>query len=105
LHVFRYSKRAGTRAAAAPDQVSDSIKKDRSALLLQCTKVLEEQFGKNFFGQEMEVLFEEQKACPADDGKVYWYGLTSNYVRIKYQSDDYLENKFKKVKIQPENLA
>jgi threonylcarbamoyladenosine tRNA methylthiotransferase MtaB len=105
LHVFRYSKRAGTRAAVAPDQVSPDLKKSRSTSLLRSSEVLEKKFKERFLGQEVEVLFEEKKRASENGEVPYWYGLTSNYIRVKYQSNEDLENKFKTVKLSPENLA
>lgn len=116
LHVFRYSKRAGTRAAVMPSQVPDFVKKERSTLLLRSSRVLEEEFKKRFLGEEMTVLFE--KFIPVKTGSYtnmdsgsgsgmtkVWYGLTSNYIRVKYLTGENLENRFKRIKLTNENLA
>lgn len=98
IHVFRYSNRAGTKAARMLSQVSPEIKKERARLLTQVSKQLEGEFKSNSLGKPAEVLFEEQK-------NGYWYGLTSNYIRVKYQSDDDLYNKLKSVEIKKEDLS
>lgn len=98
LHVFRYSKRAGTRASLDSEQISDSIKKERSQKLLKLSKELEDNYRERYLGKVVEVLFEEQK-----DG--FFYGLTPNYIRVKLTSKDDLTNKLKKIKLQEENLA
>lgn len=98
IHVFRYSNRAGTKAARMLNQVSPEIKKERARLLTQVSKQLEGEFKSNSLGKPAEVLFEEQK-------NGYWYGLTSNYIRVKYQSDDDLYNKLKSVEIKKEDLS
>lgn len=98
LHVFRYSKRSGTRAENMPNQVPESIKTKRSKTLHRCSDVLEREFKERFIGQEMEVLFEEKKG-------EYWYGLSSNYIRIKYFSNKNLENKLVKIRIGKNNLV
>lgn len=98
IHVFRYSNRAGTKAARMLSQVSPEIKKERARLLTQVSKQLEGEFKSNSLGKPAEVLFEEQK-------NGYWYGLTSNYIRVKYQSDDDLYNKLESVEIKKGDLS
>lgn len=98
IHTFRYSKRPGTLAYDMPRQVPEHIKKKRAGDIHQFTKGLEKSFKEKFIGQEMEVLFEDKK-----DG--FWYGLTTNYIRIKYKSDRNLYNQIIKVKILAENLV
>lgn len=93
LHVFRYSKRTGTRAASMEAQIPAEIKKERSKKLLKVGQELEEAFKKRFIGQEMEVLFEGKK-----NGR--WQGLTSNYIGVGAKSDNRLENQLLKVKIE-----
>lgn len=92
LHVFRYSKRKGTRAAASNEQVIDSTKKERSKMLIELGKKLEKEFRSRFIGKELEVLFEEEK-----DG--IWYGLTDNYLRVGYKSSENLENCIRAVEL------
>lgn len=98
LHVFPYSERAGTRAATMEEPVPKEVRKERAKKLREIGKELETRFKNRFLGKELEVLFEEEK-----DG--LWYGLNSNYIRIKYQSKQDLENQFKKIKLNKENLA
>lgn len=88
LHVFRYSKRVGTRAAEMSDQVPAEVKKARSESLIKIGEVLRNDFVGKCMDKEVEVLFEEKKG-------EYWYGLSSNYIRVKFKSEENLGNKFR----------
>ena len=79
MHVFKYSKRKGTRAAVMPDQVPDQVKAERSDLLLALEREQSIAFRKNKLGQTEEVLFEEEKVV---GGKQYLLGHTMDYVKV-----------------------
>lgn len=79
MHIFKYSKRAGTRAAVMPHQVPDQVKTVRSAELLTMEKEQSKQFRAHYLGQEAEVLLEETKEI---DGTEYLLGHTRDYVKL-----------------------
>ena len=79
MHIFKYSKRAGTRAAVMPEQVPDSVKTIRSNVLLNMEKEQSKAFRSRYIGEEAEVLFEENKEL---DGKWYCIGHTADYVKV-----------------------
>lgn len=79
MHIFKYSKRAGTRAAVMPHQVPDQVKTARSAELLAMEKEQSKQFRAHYLGQEAEVLLEETKEI---DGTQYLLGHTRDYVKV-----------------------
>lgn len=79
MHVFKYSKRKGTRAAVMPDQVSDQVKAERSDVLLALEREQSVAFRRNKLGQTEEVLFEEEKVV---GGKQYLLGHTMDYVKV-----------------------
>jgi len=79
MHVFKYSKRKGTRAAVMPDQVPDQVKAERSDVLLALEREQSVAFRKNKLGQTEEVLFEEEKVV---GGKQYLLGHTMDYVKV-----------------------
>ena len=79
MHIFKYSKRAGTRAAVMPHQVPDQVKTARSAELLAMEKEQSKQFRAHYLGQEAEVLLEETKEI---DGTQYLLGHTKDYVKV-----------------------
>ncbi len=79
MHVFKYSKRAGTRAAVMPDQVPDTVKTRRSNELLRMEEEQSKAFRAYYLGKNAEVLFEENKVI---DGAEYLIGHTTDYVKI-----------------------
>ncbi|MBO4749397.1 MAG: MiaB/RimO family radical SAM methylthiotransferase [Lachnospiraceae bacterium] len=79
MHVFKYSKRKGTRAAVMPDQVPDQVKAERSDVLLALEREQSVAFRRNKLGQTEEVLFEEEKIV---GGKLYLLGHTMDYVKV-----------------------
>ena len=80
LHVFSYSPRPGTAAAAMPDQLPNAIKKERSRRLIEMGQALSLAFHKKFEGQTRPVLWENVVA--ADNGGLRWAGYTDNYIRV-----------------------
>lgn len=93
IHVFSYSPRSGTAAAAMAGQVPDKTKKERSQLMLALAEESACNFRENFAGKSMEVLWEKQ----TDDGD--WSGITGNYIRVYAKSDDNLSNKLQSTKV------
>lgn len=96
MHVFQYSQRKGTRAAIAPNQVDGNIKEIRSKKLIELSNENEYNYNKSMIGQTVEVLFEEQEI---ENGKTYYKGHTQNYMLVKYETSEKLENKLRNVKI------
>jgi threonylcarbamoyladenosine tRNA methylthiotransferase MtaB len=81
LHVFPYSKRAGTPASRMKHHVRDEIKKKRSAQLLTLSKTLENRYAEQFTGQTRPVLW-EHIAGATEDGFIN-VGYTDNYIRVR----------------------
>ena len=73
MHIFKYSKRKGTRAAVMPDQIDEQIKAARSEKLIALGHDMSKEFRKFYIGKNEEVLFEE-KAVIGD--KEYFVGYT-----------------------------
>ena len=90
MHIFKYSKRRGTRAAAMEDQVKEEIKTVRSNELLRLEKQQSKQFREYYIGKEVTVLLEEPKTI---DGKTYMIGHTQEYVKIAVESHEMDSNK------------
>ncbi len=84
MHVFKYSKRAGTRAAAMPGQLTEACKAARSDRLLAMEEEQSRAFRAYYLDKEIEVLLEEEKEM---DGQSYWIGHTREYVRVAVLSD------------------
>lgn len=79
MHIFKYSKRAGTRAAVMPDQVPDSVKTLRSNELLALEQQQSRTFREYYIGEEVQVLTEEKKQI---EGFEYMVGHTPHYVKV-----------------------
>ena len=84
MHIFKYSKRAGTRAAVMPDQVSNLLKTKRSDELFALEQKHSVEFRAYYVGREVEVLLEEEKEV---DGTRYMLGHTSAYVKVALPVD------------------
>ena len=85
MHVFKYSRRAGTKAAAMPDQIPEQIKGVRSDRLLALEQKMSEEFRKGFIGEKVSVLFEEMITV---DGKEYLVGHTPEYVKAALPKEE-----------------
>lgn len=90
MHIFKYSKRKGTRAAVMPDQIDEQIKAARSEKLIALGHDMSKEFRKFYIGKNEEVLFEE-KAVIGD--KEYFVGYTKEYVKVAKETDENLENR------------
>ncbi|MDD3218889.1 MAG: tRNA (N(6)-L-threonylcarbamoyladenosine(37)-C(2))-methylthiotransferase MtaB [Lachnospiraceae bacterium] len=88
-HIFKYSRRNGTKAAVMENQVPDEVKTSRSHEMIAIGKRHEQEYIKQFLGQELEILVEEQLQI---DGENYWVGHTREYVKAAVKSSENLEN-------------
>ena len=79
MHIFKYSKRKGTKAAVMPSQVTEEVKSERSAVLQALEASDSKAFRAYYIGCDVEVLFEEQKEIYK---KIYWIGHTKEYVKV-----------------------
>lgn len=79
MHIFKYSKRAGTRAAGMPDQVAEPVKAIRSDELLALEKKMSRQYRESLLGLTRDVLLEEKLTV---DGADYMIGHTKEYVKV-----------------------
>ncbi|WP_276853074.1 tRNA (N(6)-L-threonylcarbamoyladenosine(37)-C(2))-methylthiotransferase MtaB [Enterocloster lavalensis] len=85
MHVFKYSRREGTRAAVMPDQVPEPVKAERSDQLLELEKRMSREYRQGFVGTVQEILLEE----PAEIGGLpCMVGHTRQYVRAAVLSAD-----------------
>ena len=78
MHVFKYSKRQGTRAASMANQVDEAVKNERSARLIALNKQLKDDFIRQWKGKKAEILLEEAITI---EGKNYMVGHTREYIR------------------------
>ena len=96
-HIFKYSRREGTRAAAMPGQISEQEKTRRSHVLLELDGRRRREYMESFLGEERDVLFEERVQA---DGREYWTGHTREYLKVLVpaEKEDY-ENQMIPVKL------
>ncbi len=87
IHIFPYSRRAGTPAAERKDQVQDCIKTKRVQMLEDLCRNLFDEFNKANEGVAEKVLFE------STDRKGMMEGYTGNYIRISRPYDPELIGK------------
>ena len=81
LHIFPYSRRAGTPAAERPDQVQECVKTARAARLQALSDRLHAEFTAANAGRKAQVLFESTMK----GGKMF--GYTENYLRVERPYD------------------
>ena len=95
MHIFKYSPRKGTKAAAMKDQIHGTIKEERSKKLIELNEKNEETFMKEMIGKTLEVLFEEKVS---GEENIYT-GYTPNYIKTICESNEDLIGQIKKVYI------
>lgn len=90
MHVFKYSRRQGTRAAVMADQVPEQVKAWRSDVLLELEKTMSRRYRERFAGKRVSVLFEEAAEM---EGKWYMTGYTPQYVKAALLLEDGMDRK------------
>ena len=89
MHIFKYSRRKGTVADKMKEQVADTVKSERSAVLLALEKAQSLEYRKMYIGKKLEVLIEELTEI---DGRSYYTGYTKNYIRVAIAADEFKDN-------------
>ena len=79
MHVFKYSRRKGTRADQMKDQVQEQEKAKRSSLLLEMTAAQKKQYEDSFMGETIDILLEEEYE---EENKTYFVGHTKRYQKV-----------------------
>jgi threonylcarbamoyladenosine tRNA methylthiotransferase MtaB len=88
IHVFKFSKRRGTKAYNYPNQISNAVKTSRSRRVIELSEQCEIDFYKRFIGRKMDVLFEQN--VKGMDGFIE--GYTDNYIRVAVPGDIRFKN-------------
>nr|WP_317323970.1 tRNA (N(6)-L-threonylcarbamoyladenosine(37)-C(2))-methylthiotransferase MtaB [uncultured Flavonifractor sp.] len=91
MHIFPYSRRSGTPAAAMPDQVPNAVKEERAHRAGEVARQLHQTWLESWVGRTLPVLFEEEK-----DG--LWRGHAPNYTEV-FAAGEGLHNVIKDVEI------
>ena len=95
-HIFKYSKREGTKAAVMDNQIPEQIKTARSNELLELWQKKRIKYEEQFVGTTVEVLMEEQIKI---DGENYQVGHTKEYVKVALKTEANLQNKLVDIQI------
>ena len=96
-HVFKYSRREGTKAAAMPDQVPEEEKTRRSNILLDLSRKKQAAYEQRLMGTTQEVLIEEEIRR---NGEIYQVGHTREYVKIGIRTEEKLANRLVQIEIE-----
>ena len=96
-HIFKYSKRQGTRAAVMEGQVPEQVKAARSSKLIAMGKQKKREYEEKLIGRTVEVLIEEEVML---DGEIWQTGHTREYVKVRQKSEENLINRLINIEIQ-----
>ena len=96
-HIFKYSKREGTKAAVMDGQIDEKIKGERSARMIALGERKKKAYEDSFIGKEVEVLFEERAQI---EGKAVMTGHTKEYMKIALETEKNISNCIVKVRIE-----
>ena len=77
-HIFKYSRRHGTKAAAMDGQLTEAVKTQRSEKLLELHDIRAKEYEEAMIGKTIELLLEEEIE---EDGKMWYIGHSREYVR------------------------
>lgn len=80
MHVFKYSRRDGTKAATMPNQIAPNIQEERSKKLISLSNKNQQIYNESYVGKTVQVLFEEAS-------KGYIKGHTQNYLVVNIKED------------------
>ncbi len=82
VHVFRFSPRRGTPAAAMGDQVPETVKRDRMAALETLARHVRRQYLADLVGRPLQVLVE----TPLEGKPNRWLGTAERYVPVEVET-------------------
>ena len=96
IHVFKYSKRAGTKAADMPDQIPEETKNHRSNELINLSEKMSNEYKARFAGRIEKILFEEEIQI---EGLSYQVGHNERYLKLAVKTDVTMVNQVLSVRI------
>ncbi len=102
-HIFKYSRRHGTKAAAMDGQLTESQKAIRSDEMLALNEKHSREYEESMLGRELEILLEEEIEM---NGEQWYLGHSKEYIKavlkkqpqygindiVRVTADDFLEN-------------
>ena len=84
-HIFKYSRRHGTKAAAMDGQLTEAKKAERSDKMLELHEIRAREYEETMIGKELEILLEEEIEI---DGEAWYVGHSREYVRAVIAKTD-----------------
>ena len=72
-HIFPYSERPGTPAAAFPSPIPKTLRSSRAKHLAKIAENERKRFARNFIGKNVEVLIENEKKCSGWTSQYLWF--------------------------------
>ena len=84
MHIFRYSRRKGTRADKMENQIPEEIKAQRSGVLSSLESQMTKEFRTKWTGTCVKVLLEERQEI---NGVSYMVGHTPEYIKCAVETD------------------
>lgn len=84
-HIFKYSRRQGTKAAAMEGQLTEQIKAKRSDVMLALHDKRAEEYENAMLGKTLEILLEEETEI---DGHAYYVGHSREYIKTAVKKQE-----------------
>ena len=87
-HIFKYSRRQGTKAAAMEGQITEAVKAARSEKMLELNRQRSLEYEESMIGKNLEILLEEKVEL---QGKAYYLGHSREYVKVAVEKTESLK--------------
>lgn len=87
-HIFKYSRRQGTKAASMDGQLTESVKAQRSEIFLKLNEQRETEYERGMIGKELEILLEEETEL---DGRHFLLGHSREYIKTVVEKKEGLK--------------
>lgn len=100
-HIFKYSRREGTKAATMEGQVPEPVKAKRSNEMLEMCAKKQKKYEESFLDKEVEVLIEEPVIL---NGRQMQSGHTREYLKVTLEGEESRQNELVKVILTKEML-
>lgn len=84
-HIFKYSRREGTKAAAMKGQLTEAVKGERSDKLLKLHQLHAKEYEESMIGKTLEVLLEEEVEI---GGEAWYIGHSREYIKTAVKKQD-----------------
>ena len=84
-HIFKYSRRQGTKAAAMKGQLTEAEKAKRSEKMLELHDLRAGEYEENMIGRNLEILIEEEAEI---DGRSFYLSHSREYVKVAVEKKE-----------------